>query len=145
VAEDFFTQETRMARAALTSLLQQTRERINQHTDIRPLIRRRPWSSLLAAFSGGMVSGYLLTPRPRSAAEKAARKEEKKKAAQAHPHRTAAESIQEHLIASLTPAIGAFASAAAAALFHHRETHGDGHRTAPVQEALRDVNPLGEP
>lgn len=126
--QDFFAEETRLARSALRNLAKETTAKVQQHSDILPLIKKRPWISLLSAFGGGLVGGYLVTP-PRPSPEDRRRKHEAKQQRQAKKQ-SASGRIEQQLANAVTPALRTFAATAAGALFHNFQqggAHNNGH------------------
>ncbi|GEM_PF-5432800 len=61
--DDFFAQEQKMATRALLTCYREAWQAIEQDTKIKPLIQKRPLTSIAVAAAGGLVAGYLLTPR----------------------------------------------------------------------------------
>ena len=128
MAEDFFEQETRETRAALRNCLKESWESVERNTDIRPLIKQRPYVSILAAAAGGLVAGYLVTPPRRSPEEQRKRHEQKqqnkaRKKPSSHP-------MAGTLLGALNPALRTFAATAAGAMFHGAQNNPAEHEQA---------------
>jgi hypothetical protein len=60
--DDFFEQEQKMATRAMMNCCGETWQVIEQDTNIKPLIRKRPLTSLAVAVAAGLAAGYLLAP-----------------------------------------------------------------------------------
>jgi len=138
--QDFFAEEARLARSALRNLAKETQAKVQKHSDIRPLIKNRPWVSLLSAFAGGLVGGYLVTPPRPSPEEKQRNREEKRQKSQQRKAKKQSTSgrIEQQLANAVTPALRTFAATAAGALFHNFQqgaAHSNGHAPAAQQPA----------
>lgn len=136
--QDFFAEEAKMARSALRNLVKQTGQKVQEDSDVRPLIRQRPWIALLAAAGGGLVTGYMVTPPRLSPEEKrrlrAIRKSRSKKHKGHH--------LQKQFASAFSPALRTFAATAAGALFHNfqqgsvnddHQQSGDEYSSIPQQ------------
>ncbi len=126
--QDFFSEEARMARAALRNLVKQTGEKLQQDSDPRPLIRQRPWISLLAAVGGGMVAGYMVTP-PRIDAEEKRRLRALRKLRK----RRSADRLQKSIVGAIAPALRTFAATAAGALVHNFQQASNHNNHRPTR------------
>ena len=133
--QDFFAEEARLARSALRNLAKEAQLKIQKHGDIRPLIKKRPWISLLSAFGGGIVTGFLATPARRAPEEEKKRrelKEEKKQERKAQKGSI----LERNFASAFTPALRTFAATAAGALFHNfqqGDAETNGHAPSHLQ------------
>lgn len=150
--EDFFAEEARIARKALRHLTMDTGKTLQRDIDIRPLVAKRPWASLAAAAGGGLVAGYLLTPRRKSAEEKARLRAIK------HEHRVEkkAESsggILGSLVDAVKPALNTLAASAAGMIFQNVQNtaaeqgaqHGAKEAAEQVHQAYQGPPAGGSP
>ena len=121
--QDFFAEEARLARSALRNLAAEAGAKIQKHGDIRPLIKQRPWISLLSGFGGGVVTGFLVTPPRRAPDEQKKRREvreEKKQERKAQKGSI----LERNFASAITSALRTFAATAAGALFHNFQQGG---------------------
>lgn len=118
--EDFFTEEARIARQALRNLAMETGKTLQRDADIRPLITKRPFASLAAAAGGGLVAGLLLTPRRKSAEEKARIRALRQEAhAQKKVAETSGHGLMGSLVDAVKPALNTLAASAAGMIFQN--------------------------
>lgn len=138
--ENLFNRETQQTLQAMKKLLAEAKVRIEQDTDVRRLIRKRPLASLAAAAGGGMVTGYLAAPRKQAPGQKPAQP----------PHRTATELLQRQLLFAVAPTLRSFATLAAEAFFRehsvpflHHKAHT--HVPPPSPEPNSSPQPVHSP
>lgn len=117
--EDFFAEEARIARQALRNLTMDTAKTLQRDADIRPLVTKRPWASLAAAAGGGLVAGYLLTPRRKSAEEKARLRAIKLEHRMDKKAESSGGGILGSLVDAVKPAINTLAASAAGMIFQN--------------------------
>lgn len=118
--DDFFQQEQKMAVQAMTNCCREAWEVMKQDTNINPLIRQRPLTSLAAAAVGGLVAGYLLTP-PRGGRPKHDdhdhHDDEHRGGKKRKEHRGFLVTLEDELASAITPTLRTFAATTAGALF----------------------------
>jgi hypothetical protein len=118
-SEDFFQQQTRWVLDAMKRRTLETVDSVKKNTDVRPWIRQRPTTSVLAAAAGGLVAGFLATPNRRATEARRAKAVEQalRHAGQQQRHHSFASHLETEVFRTLRPALRAFAASAAGMLF----------------------------
>jgi len=120
--DDFLREEMAAAKAAIRRLKSRAIYTVKRNTDVRPYIAERPFVSVLGAAAGGIVAGWLVTPRRKTPEEKQRMREMRK----SKRHYRASDILLRQVLGAISPAIQAFAAATASSLFHRdgsREAH----------------------
>lgn len=127
MSSDFFAQEQKMATRALINCCSEAWQVIEQDTNIKPLIRKRPLTSVAVAAAGGLVAGYLLTPRRGGRRRSAAKRDTS--AGGVHPeHHGLLVTLEKELASAIMPALRTLAVSTAGMVFsemHHGKTNGE--------------------
>lgn len=116
MAEDFFQEQRRIAMQALRNSVVELGHAIRTESDLAPVIRKHPLSSIAAAAAGGLAFGYMIVPPRR---RKAPRKE--RPAIETQPkseHHHFLQSLQDQVLHAITPMLRALAASAAGVVFH---------------------------
>ncbi len=134
--DDFFTQQQKMATRAMVKCCSETWQVIEQDTNIKPLIRKRPLASVAIAVAGGLAAGYLLTP---SRGGRRARHQHIN--GHTAEHRGLMAMLERQLASALLPLLKtAVASAVGLAFANIQEGHTDG-KPPDDQEPLAPPQP----
>lgn len=124
--DDFFAEEQKTAIRAMANCCRDAWQTIEQDTNLKPLIRKRPLASLAAAAAGGLIAGYMLTPPPNRKAQQGPRNQ--KRNGKARPeHKGFLVRLEEELSHAVVPVLRTFAASSAGAMFsevHHGFTNG---------------------
>lgn len=137
--EDFFQQEQKAALQAMKNCCREAWQVVQQDTNLKPLIRKRPLVSLAAAAAGGLVAGYLLTPpqggRPKREPREGGEREGKKRR-----HRGFLVTLEDELAGAITPTLRTLAASTAGALFSGvHQGYRRGREPAPAEYEPADI------
>ena len=105
--DDFFRQEQKMAIRAMVNCCSESWQTIEQDTNIEPLIRKRPMTSLAIAAAGGLAAGYLLTPSRRRKHD-----HDLHSNGRTHEHHNLLALLERQLVRAIVPVLQTFAATA---------------------------------